>query len=365
MEEKMSVSKVKIVQGSYMFRIEGFSTLSNRVGDSIESPEFSLCTHDWQLRIFPGGSLESHRGYISFYLASKSTRMARASYKLQVLSQLQGGIHETFVSSGVRVFEPKGVQVDGWGRDKFMSVSILLDPLNGFLVDDSVIFKVEISVIGDLETLHPYPIALQASKLPNLESSMRELLEKGISSDIKIIVGDKTFLAHRCILCNRSSVFTAMLSTCELEEHKTGVIRIRDFDSYVVEEMLHFIYTDQLKDPSALAEIVEELFSISTIYQIPALLALSENALCEMITIESAIPLLLLGDSHGSMKIKEKAFHFIANNYSEVMQQKEFQELEGDLQREVQLTIDIAIRRRGCRPGIENERRFTNSCKIM
>jgi hypothetical protein len=54
MEEKASTSRVKRTSGTYSFRIEGFSGLSNRVGDSTESPEFDLCGHTWQLRIFPG-----------------------------------------------------------------------------------------------------------------------------------------------------------------------------------------------------------------------------------------------------------------------------------------------------------------------
>lgn len=110
-EEKSNVSRVQKQFGSYRFRIEGYSGLSNRVGDSIESPEFTICGHCWQLRIFPGGSLESHKSYISYYLASKSTRQARASYKLSIVNQIPGGEDEQFASSGVRVFEAKGLQV--------------------------------------------------------------------------------------------------------------------------------------------------------------------------------------------------------------------------------------------------------------
>ena len=36
--------------------------------------------------------------------------------------------------------------MDGWGRDKFMPVSMLVDPHLGFLVNDTVVFKVEITV---------------------------------------------------------------------------------------------------------------------------------------------------------------------------------------------------------------------------
>jgi hypothetical protein len=49
MEEKASVSRVKKVSGLYSFRIEGYSGLSSKVGDSTESPEFDLCGHLWQV----------------------------------------------------------------------------------------------------------------------------------------------------------------------------------------------------------------------------------------------------------------------------------------------------------------------------
>lgn len=43
MEEKASNSRVKRATGMYSFRIEGYSGLNNRVGESTESPEFELC----------------------------------------------------------------------------------------------------------------------------------------------------------------------------------------------------------------------------------------------------------------------------------------------------------------------------------
>ena len=110
-EEKCSVSKVQKSTGIYRFQVEGYSGLSTRVGDSIESPEFTLCAYTWQLRIFPGGSLDNHKGYLSYYLASKSHKVARASYKLSVINQVMGGEDESFCSSGARIFEAKGVQV--------------------------------------------------------------------------------------------------------------------------------------------------------------------------------------------------------------------------------------------------------------
>ena len=113
-EEISSVSRIiKKSSGSYSFRVEGYSGLTSKVGDSAESPEFTLCDHLWQLRLFPGGSLEEHKNFVSYYIASKSQNSAKASYKLSICSQVYGGADESFTSSGVRLFEAKGSQIDG------------------------------------------------------------------------------------------------------------------------------------------------------------------------------------------------------------------------------------------------------------
>ena len=65
---------------------------------------------------------------------------------------------EIFASTGVRKFEARGVHVDGWGRDKFISNSILRDPANGLIVNNKAIFRVEITVFGDLGKQHVYII---------------------------------------------------------------------------------------------------------------------------------------------------------------------------------------------------------------
>jgi hypothetical protein len=190
-DEKHSTGKVRKLNGSFTFRVQGYSGLPQAIGVSTESPEFDLCGHVWQLRIFSGGSLDAHRGYLSYYLASKSTRQARASYKLIVVHQSDPpdpSKDESFSSSGVRVFEAKGVQVDGWGRDKFMSNTSLINPDSKFCVNDTVIFKVEITVFGDIE-LCGFPVVSSGNDGPytSLARSMHTLLkDEDGSSDVSI-----------------------------------------------------------------------------------------------------------------------------------------------------------------------------------
>jgi hypothetical protein len=219
-EELASMGRVQKQSGSYTFRIEGYSGLTASVGVSTESPEFRLCGHLWQLRIFPGGSLEAHKNFVSYYLASKSARQARASYKLSVMSQINGGTDETFCSSGVRLFEAKGTQIDGWGRDRFILLTSLKDQNMGFYLNDTVIFKVSIVVYGSLETAD---IPLTGSRNMNstditLSDCMHAMLAEAkmdqTTADLVILAGESRtpMYCHRCVLKARSPVFHAMLT---------------------------------------------------------------------------------------------------------------------------------------------------------
>lgn len=143
------------------------------------------------------------------------------------MNQEPGGIDETFASSGVRLFEAKGVQIDGWGRDKFMTSAILNDIENGFINNDTVIFKVEIIVYGELEPTIPVVNNLGDSAVPSLSKCMKKMLIDQNSSDINLIVStDKINMsAHRCILSSRSPVFYAMLKS-GMNESSSGIILI-------------------------------------------------------------------------------------------------------------------------------------------
>lgn len=66
--------------------VDGFLNLSDEVGETVESPEFMLCSRLWQLRIFPGGELSLLYfvyclQYVCFYIYPFLTCLQEA-YKL-------------------------------------------------------------------------------------------------------------------------------------------------------------------------------------------------------------------------------------------------------------------------------------------
>lgn len=97
-----------------------------------------------------------------------------------------------------------------------MTMLTLQDPSQQFIVDDTVIFKVEITVFGDLEsTGFPVVASLWASSSTCLTKNLHTMLQTASpeTADLLLIVGParKKIWCHRCMLAARSSVFHAML----------------------------------------------------------------------------------------------------------------------------------------------------------
>ena len=58
------------------------------------------------------------------------------------------------------------------------------------------------------------------------------------------------FEVHKSILIGRSEVFEAMLSKTEMCENSTNSTTIKDISHGPLKEMLRFLYTDQVINPS-------------------------------------------------------------------------------------------------------------------
>ena len=362
------------------------------------------------MRIFPGGSLDSHKGYVSYYLASKSTKAARASYKLVILNQQPGGTDETFVSSGVRLFEAKGVQIDGWGRDKFMLASVVNEPDNGFVVDDIITFKVEITVYGELESSAPVVTTFQHNTAPTLSKNLKDLMNDETHADIALLLFSasnpkpkrlsKTWTskpsfkipchskaeskvedpdlstdittsrvklsAHRCILVARSPVFEAMFRS-GMYEDASGTVEIDDIDLNVMKALLEFIYSDTI-DPKLLEAYAELLLIAAAKYQVLGLVSICESYLCINITCDTALTLLKLSDDVPDCeKLKKCCLQFIAQHPSDWNHQEEFESLEPHLLKEVQTIIDNSIKKSTRRFSFlgDSEKRISSFCSIQ
>lgn len=152
------------------------------------------------------------------------------------------------IIAGIRKFEAKGVQVDGWGRDKFIACTQLKDSWIGLCVNDTVIFKVEITVYGGLSPISPSN-CISGAPVSTLAQSLTQAFNNANHTfgDMTIVVQGEEIITHKCILSARSPVFQAMLRHNSMLESSTNRVQIDDIDIEVMKELINFIYTDIIR----------------------------------------------------------------------------------------------------------------------
>jgi speckle-type POZ protein len=105
-----------------------------------------------------------------------------------------------------------------------------------------VIFAIEITVYGEIENF-----CTSVDSGSTLDQDLRSLLKNGASTaDVTLIVGEKAYSLHRCILSARSPVFRAMLEN-PTRERESGVIVLQEDDPEIIEHFVSFLYSDYLR----------------------------------------------------------------------------------------------------------------------
>lgn len=245
-----------------------------------------------------------------------------------------------------------------------MNAVVLHDSEYGFLFNDSVIFKVDITVIGDLET-SSYPVVstLHNKENTSLHGCMKMLLESQIHADLvlKSPNNEFNFNVHQCILNARSPVFKSMIAESSKKE-----LVITDIDEEVLKELINFIYTDECSDNLVFDKMAGSILIASNKFSIDGLKRLAEDYLKLHINHENVINILILANSC-STKLKEACLQYIGQNHSGIVHTKEFEMLEGDLLKEILAVLNIAMKRKGCGNHFTDtgEKRFTSFCSIM
>ncbi|KAI6179872.1 Protein roadkill-like protein [Aphelenchoides besseyi] len=100
-------------------------------------------------------------------------------------------------------------------------------------------------------------------------------------SDFKIRVGDETFHVAKAFLSVHSEVFRAMLDH-DTAESISGVLTIDDLDAEIVEVMLRYLYTGQVKN---LRTHCLELFCVADRYALSDLQDICLNAIYENLDV--------------------------------------------------------------------------------
>ncbi|CAI9770903.1 unnamed protein product [Fraxinus pennsylvanica] len=132
----------------FLFKIESFSLLSKNGIDKYESSEFESGDYKWKLIIYPNGrNTEDGGNHVSAYLVVADINSLPNGWEFNAFFSIFLFNHEfdnfMFMKGQQRfhLINPE------WGFSNFVAKEDLMDPTNGFIVDDKCVFGAEVFVI--------------------------------------------------------------------------------------------------------------------------------------------------------------------------------------------------------------------------
>ena len=288
--------------GEHEHVISGYSLLKG-IGDGepIASDRFTVGGHEWVLLFYPDGKRsisETQQApppnddpYAALFVAligegprpqgvvhSSSGRVVRAFHRFTLVDQTGTGNRD--ITKG-RQRDQGAVKISCARQDpnarnchgyrKFVRRSVLENPQNGYLVDDTIVIRYEIELVvtngGALHRINKANplMSIDVSSFPTLGDEVRKLLtDDADKTDCVFEVEGEKFPAHSLIMSARSSAFRAMLRTgAEMREGSEGVVRLSDIRSPVFKLLMHFIYSDELPDGSGRGPVTDNGYRAS------------------------------------------------------------------------------------------------------
>lgn len=92
----------------------------------------------------------------------------------------------------------------------------------------------------------------------SLQPALLDLLNSGVKSDVSIVVNERVFHVHKCILMCRSPKFQAMFSG-EMKESIQSTIHLLDTDDNLFEKLLQWIYSGNVVMPDHVNDVCKLL----------------------------------------------------------------------------------------------------------
>ena len=144
--------------------------------------------------------------------------------------------------------------------------------------------------------------------------------------DVKLLVKDKEFTAHKAVLAAASPFFLSLL-TSDMRESKEHLIRIEleKATASVMEKVLRYIYTGNV---SVTEENAHNLMATADYLLLPGLKTTVAMYLMQILTTENCVFHYYLADKYQCMHLREKAREMINSDFSAVMETDDFLSLD-------------------------------------
>ncbi|KAJ3707464.1 hypothetical protein LUZ61_011169 [Rhynchospora tenuis] len=140
--------------------------------------------------------------------------------------------------------------------------------------------------------------------------------------------------AHRAVLVSRSPVFKAMLDN-EMEESRSGVIKIPDASTEVLRSFVNYLYT---AETTLDEDIAPDLLILAEKYQVNHLKVFCERYMTSKVNHENAIACYAFAHRHNAKQLLDAALSLIIENMATLREREEYKEL---VERDPRLVVEL------------------------
>ncbi|CAL1295607.1 unnamed protein product [Larinioides sclopetarius] len=174
------------------------------------------------------------------------------------------------------------------------------------------------------QTKEVYNVQQKLSACHSATDDLKAIFDNQRFTDVEFKTKTRSFPAHQLWLCARSPVFKIML-TSDMSEKNSNVIPIDDLEDGTVEQLLLFLYTDQLED--LCWDSAMKLYYAADKYQIERLRVVCSSFFVDNITISCACELLIMADTHCDSDLKEAVQDFILRHEEQIFGSEDWEKL--------------------------------------
>eukprot|EP00984_Skeletonema_dohrnii_P027462 scaffold17002_cov75-Skeletonema_dohrnii-CCMP3373.AAC.2 len=307
----------------FSITFDNFEELPSDKGQGAISSTFSCFGNQWGIQLYPGGHSESLTGMVAVFLERCSEGRELA---IQHSFKFIGDVERT-----IRLGESVFAVSDSYGWYDVLPRSEIID--DGFLENGALTLYVGIQLEEFIPKNPASSIMLNMFNDENSADVVFEICEHQKSdseSDRKRAKTstEKLYYAHRLILQHHSAELSAL---CATSDGMTPII-ITDVKPEVFRHLLCYVYGGDISDDD-FAVHEKDFINAADKYGVTNLKLEAEVWYVNNteITIDNVIDNLLYADAMNCALLKEAVMDFIVENKEEVMQRVSFQDVPGDV----------------------------------
>eukprot|EP00984_Skeletonema_dohrnii_P018857 scaffold8920_cov84-Skeletonema_dohrnii-CCMP3373.AAC.3 len=314
----------------FSITFDNFEELPSAKGQRVIFSKFSCLGNQWRISMYPGGDTKSLAGMVAVFLDRCSEgRELAIKYTFTF-----NGDEERTIRLGESIFDGSV----SWGWNNFLPRSEIIDE---YLVNGALTFHVGIQLD---EFIPKNPASSIMLKLFNDENSADVVFEicehqkLDSESDRKRAKTSaaKLYYAHRLILQHYSAELSAL---CTTSDGMTPII-ITDVKPEVFRHLLYYVYGGEISDED-FAVHEKDFINAADKYGVTNLKLEAEVWYVNNteITIDNVIDNLLYADAMNCALLKEAVMDFIVENKEEVTQRVSFQDVPGDVCKDLLVAV--------------------------